>query len=580
MGLTSALQLGRSALNASALAIEVTGNNFANAATRGYSRQTIALMPSTGSRYGNAFIGRGVQIQGIHRQIDGALQARLWTGISQEASASIDLQLFSAVEATLNELTDHDLSSELSSFFNAWSELANSPAESGTRSLVVQQGAALADHMRQMREDLNSLRLQIDQQLDASVQGADELLTQIADLNTAIVNAEAGSATANSLRDQRDSLITELAQYLDITTVEQPSGTIDVLVGSIPVVLAGVSRGIEVEKTINGGETEVAVAVKDDGQNLSFRGGSVGALLDQRGALVDDTISKLDDLAAQLIFQVNRIHSTGYGTTPLTSVRGTQVVSPADVTRALNDPANTSFADLPFQAVNGGFLVTVTNSATGASETVRVDVDLDGLDASGAPGFADDTSLADIAAAIDGAANLSATVNADGTLSIEADDGYSVAFSEDTSGVLAVLGVNTYFTGTSAQNIDVRAALQSEPGLVNTGRLVDGKPSDSGAALAIALLQDEANDSLGGLSLRESWLDTTQSLAVRTDAAVTRANATTMVRQSLDAQRAAVSGVSIDEESVNLLTFQRQYQGAARYISVVDEMTQTLLSLV
>jgi flagellar hook-associated protein 1 FlgK len=580
MGLTSALQLGRSALNASALAIEVTGNNFANAATRGYSRQTIALMPSTGSRYGNAFIGRGVQIQGIHRQIDGALQARLWTGISQEASASIDLQLFSAVEATLNELTDHDLSSELSSFFNAWSELANSPAESGTRSLVVQQGAALADHMRQMREDLNSLRLQIDQQLDASVQGADELLTQIADLNTAIVNAEAGSATANSLRDQRDSLITELAQYLDITTVEQPSGTIDVLVGSIPVVLAGVSRGIEVEKTVNGGETEVAVAVKDDGQNLSFRGGSVGALLDQRGALVDDTISKLDDLAAQLIFQVNRIHSTGYGTTPLTSVRGTQVVSPADVTRALNDPANTSFADLPFQAVNGGFLVTVTNSATGASETVRVDVDLDGLDASGAPGFADDTSLADIAAAIDGAANLSATVNADGTLSIEADDGYSVAFSEDTSGVLAVLGVNTYFTGTSAQNIDVRAALQSEPGLVNTGRLVDGKPSDSGAALAIALLQDEANDSLGGLSLRESWLDTTQSLAVRTDAAVTRANATTMVRQSLDAQRAAVSGVSIDEESVNLLTFQRQYQGAARYISVVDEMTQTLLSLV
>lgn len=580
MGLTSALQLGRSALNASALAIEVTGNNFANAATRGYSRQTIALMPSTGSRYGNAFVGRGVQIQGIHRQVDGALQARLWTGISQEASASVDLQLFSAVEATLNELTDHDLSDQLSSFFNTWSELASSPAESGTRSLVVQQGAALADHMRQMREDLNSLRVQIDQQLDASVEGADELLTQIAGLNSAIVNAEAGSATANSLRDQRDSLITELAQYLDITTVEQPSGTVDVLVGSIPVVLAGVSRGIEVEKTLNGDVVDVAVAVRDDGQDLTFRGGSVGALLSQRHDLVDDTITKLDKVAAQLIFQVNRIHSTGYGATPLTSVRGTQVVSPADVTRALNDPANTSFAELPFQAVNGGFLVTVTNSATGASETVRVDVDLDGLDSSGAPGFADDTSLADIAAALDGIANLSAAVNADGTLSIETDDGYSVGFSEDTSGALAVLGVNTYFTGTSAQDIGIRAALQSEPGLLSTGRIVDGKPSDSGAALAISLLQDNANAAFGGRTIREAWLDTTQSLAVRTDAAVTRATATSLVRQSLDAQRAAISGVSIDEESVNLLTFQRQYQGAARYISVVDEMTQTLLSLV
>jgi len=52
------------------------------------------------------------------------------------------------------------------------------------------------------------------------------------------------------------------------------------------------------------------------------------------------------------------------------------------------------------------------------------------------------------------------------------------------------------------------------------------------------------------------------------------------VRESLDAQRQSLSGVSIDEESINLLNFQRQYQGAARFISVVDEMTQTLLSIV
>ncbi len=580
MGLTSALHLGRSALNASALAIEVTGNNFANAATRGYSRQTIGLIPATGARYGNAYVGRGVQIQGIHRQVDTALQARLWTGISQEASASVDLQLLSTVEATLNELSEHDLSSELSRFFNSWSELANTPAATGARSLVVQQGAALADHMRQMRGDLTSMRRQIDDQLEATVQAADDLLGQIANLNTAIVNAEAGTTVANSLRDQRDALITELAQYLDVTTIEQPSGTLDVLVGSIPVVLAGVSRGLEVERTTEGDQVNVAVAVKQDGQNLNVRAGSVGALLNQRDTLVNDTITRLDDIAAQLIFQVNRIHSTGYSTTPLTSVRGTQVVSPADVNRALNDPTNASLAGLPFQAVNGGFLVTVTNQTTGASETVRIDVDLDGMDSSGAPGYGDDTSLADIAAAINGVSNLNASINPDGTLSINAADGYAVGFSEDTSGVLAVLGVNTYFTGTDAQTIDVRQALQETPNLLNTGRIVDGKPSDSGAALSIALLQDEANAALNGLSIRDAWLESMQSLAVRTDAAITRASATTLVRESLDAQRAAISGVSIDEEAINLLTFQRQYQGAARYISVVDELTQTLLSLV
>src|SRR5690606_23894957 len=131
------------------------------------------------------------------------------------------------------------------------------------------------------------------------------------------------------------------------------------------------------------------------------------------------------------------------------------------------------------------------------------DVDLDGMDSSGAPGYGDDTSLADIAAAINGVSNLNASINPDGTLSINAADGYAVGFSEDTSGVLAVLGVNTYFTGTDAQTIDVRQALQETPNLLNTGRIVDGKPSDSGAALSIALLQDEANAALNGLSIRD-----------------------------------------------------------------------------
>ena len=62
--------------------------------------------------------------------------------------------------------------------------------------------------------------------------------------------------------------------------------------------------------------------------------------------------------------------------------------------------------------------------------------------------------------------------------------------------------------------------------------------------------------------------------------AANRADATRLVRESLDAQRQAVSGVSLDEESINLLNYQRQYQGAARFISVIDELTQTLLGLV
>lgn len=580
MSLNASLQIGRSALTASQVAIQVTGNNFSNAATPGYNRQVISFAPTRDTRFGSALLGRGVEIRGIQRQVDSALLSRLHSGLSNESAASTDLELLSAVESTLNELTGNDLSSQFSEFFNAWSELANNPATQGGRSLVVQQGRTLAGFVQNLRRDLSTLRTQIDQQLDVNVAKANEILSGIATINSDIVQAEAGTNIANGLRDERDSLIAELSQYFDITAIEQPSGTIDILVGSLPVVLAGDSRGVELVRESTGDGIDVHVQIRDPQEELTITSGRIGSLLEQRGALVDDTIDRLDEVSAQIIFQVNRIHSSGYGGAPLTSVQGTTGISSPDLSLALNDPDNQSIAHLPFQPVNGGFLVTVRNTANGSTQTVRVDVDLDGIDNAGQPGFTDDTSLTDIRDSLSGVPNLSASINNDGTLNISAAAGYDFSFSEDTSGALAVLGVNTYFTGTSAADIGVRQELIDQPSLLNAGQTVDGTPSDNAGALAISLLQDQPNQSLGGSTIRGSWQDAAQSIGLRTDAASSRASSTRLVRESLEAQRSAVSGVSIDEESINLLTFQRQYQGAARFITVVDEMTQTLISLI
>lgn len=580
MSLSASLQIGRSALTASQVAIQVTGNNFSNAATPGYNRQIVSLAPTRDTRYGSALLGRGVEVQGIQRQVDSALLSRLHNGLSNETSAATDHELLSAVESTLNELTDNDLSSQFSQFFNAWSELANNPASQGGRSLVVQQGRTLSGFVQNLRRDLSGLRTQIDQQLDANVAKADQILSDIATINSNIVQAEAGSSIANGLRDQRDTLVAELSQYLDVTAVEQPSGSVDILVGSLPVVLAGDSRGIQLVRESNGSGIDVRVQIRDPQEDLTISSGRIGSLIEQRGTLVDDTIDRLDDISAQLIFQVNRVHSSGYGSTPLTSVRGTTGVSAPDSVLALNDPDNQSLAALPFQPVNGGFLVTVRNTASGSTQTVRVDVDLDGLDNAGQPGFADDTSLADIRDALSAIPNLNASINSDGTLSIGAVAGYDFSFAEDTSGALAVLGVNTYFTGTSAADIGVRQELIDQPQMLNAGQTTGGTPSDNAAALAISLIQDRPNQALGGSTIVGSWQDAAQSIGLRTDAAASRASSTRIVRESLEAQRSAVSGVSVDEESINLLTYQRQYQGAARFISVVDEMTQTLISLI
>jgi len=98
-------------------------------------------------------------------------------------------------------------------------------------------------------------------------------------------------------------------------------------------------------------------------------------------------------------------------------------------------------------------------------------------------------------------------------------------------------------------------------------------------ALAIADLQDARLGDLGGKTIRELWQNSVNALAVKANAANNGVQSSSLVKDSLDAQVQAVSGVSLDEESINLLTFQRQFQAAAKFISVIDETFQTLLSI-
>lgn len=575
MGLTSSLLIGQTALAASQLALQVTGNNLANATTPGYHRQRVEMLPISGQRYGNAFIGRGVQIDDVRRMLDPALQARLRNAISQEEAAGVERDILDQIESLTNELTGSDLSSQLGQFFNAFSELANNPASGVTRSTVIEQGASLASFVRSLRTDFASARDQIDRQLGTNVIQADGVVDQIAALNTAIVNSEVGSAENGSLRDQRDVLIDQLSSLFDVTTIEQSNGSVDVLIGSAPVVLGGVSRGLELRVREINGERTPEVVISSSQEALSIDGGRVGALLSQRGGVLQDAIDDLDTLSSQLIFEVNKAHTSGRPSGRLTSWTGELIVPTADRTLSLNDPTNATFSELPFNAKNGSFQVTVYD-ANGNKNTTTIQIDLDGITNSGAAGFGDDTSLDDIRAALDAIPNLNAEITPAGQLRVTTDQGFDVAFGDDTSGALAVLGINTFFSGTDATNIAVREEIRADP----TKLVVGMQDGTNETALAIANLRTSAIAGLGGQTFAQKWSSTVERTAVQAATASTRGEALKGVRESLEAQAIAISGVSVDEESLNLIAFQQQYQGAARFIGVINELTQVLLNLV
>lgn len=577
MSLSTSFQIGRSALTASQLALQVTGNNLANAATPGYSRQVAYLTPSGGvTGSSGLLIGQGVVVREVQRQVDLALQSRLQDSVSRHSAAAANHELLGQVESILNELSGSDLSSQLNEFFSAFSELANNPAATEPRALVVEQGATLASFVQSLRDDLLSTRAELDRQAEATAAVANGILQEIAGLNRTISTAEGGQQqNANDLRDRRDQLVTELSTLFEVTTIEQPGGGINVLVGSTPVVLGTTSRGVELEVRAENGDTAVRLKVKATGETLDVESGRIGALIADRQGAVQQTIDELDEVASSLIWQVNRIHSSGRSAEPLTDTTGWLRVPVGDRALALNDPANSTLSGLPFQPSNGSFTVVVTDPL-GESTSTEIEIDLDGIDGTGAPGFADDTSLDDVVAALNAIPNLNVEITGSGQLRLYTNQGFDVSFGEDTSGFLAAFGINTYFEGVDATDIAVRAELRDNPQLLVSGF----ERGTNEAALGIARLRDDGVASLGGRTISEAWLQTVERVATETSGAATRADATLLVRQSLEAQRASVSGVDVDEESLNMLMFQRQYQGAARFISAIDEVLQTLISLV
>ncbi len=567
MSLSGALQIGRSGLLASQAALEVAGNNLANMATRGYHRQVVNLAPAPSQQIGvNAFVGRGVQLMNIVRSVDEALEGRLRSSIADQARSSVQQELLTQIEAVYNEFSDLDLSSGLGAFFNSWSQLALNPRDNSLRSLVVQEGKNLANAFGVLRNELSQMRTAVDKSIDGAVVAANSLLGQLETVNQAIANSAGSRGGAHGLRDQRSAILDELATYLDISTVEHDSGMVDVFVGSTPIMLSGRSLGLDVRKTSINDDLRIDVVLKTDGTILDSSSGSLGAMVASRREDVSGAIAFLDQFANDFIYEINKIYSQGQGLEDFSTLTATNRVM--DTTATLNSAA----AGLKFTPVHGTFLVHMTQTSTGQRTTHTINVDLDGINPAG------DTTLDSLAADLNAIPGLNVSITADGRLAFSTDaSDLQFSFSEDSTGTLAALGLNTFFTGDSARNMGVNTLIDGDVRYLAAGREhLDG---DNRNALAIAGMRDEAAGAFNGMSVMQFWHRHIEDYAIRTSQAEKQFASDTVVRQNLEAQQQRVSGVNADEETINLLSYQRAYQGSARFISVVDEMMQTLLSM-
>jgi len=566
MGLvSSALQIGKAALLSYQSALQVVGNNVANAGVEDYARQSPRLSALAGVTLPEGLMpGGGVALTSLQRHVDTALEARLRSALSDEEQALIQQQTLSRIESLYDALSDQDLSSLLNEFFNAFEDVQNNPTDLPTRGVAISTGQAVANELNRMRTQLLNIHDQLNEQLVDVTQQASQLADQIADLNVRIVRAEStGQGAAAALRDQRDAAVKELARLIDVRAVETPEGALNVFIGNEPLVEYGRSRGLTTTEQLVGDRTVVTVRFADNNGQISVSSGQVAGILNARDTHTYEQIQQLDNLAAALIEQVNRLHSEGQGLEGLTDVTGAYCVQDPDA--ALNAAGN----GLPFAPSHGSFKIVVTNESSGLSTEALIAVDLDGLGT--------DMSLNDLATALTAVDNITATVTGDNRLRIQADNGFSFTFAEDSSGVLASLGINVFFTGRDARDIAVDPALADAP--QRLAAATAGQPGDGTNAGRISSLADSGIEALGGLSVLEQWRSVVGALAVNSASVRNTTEAAHNVSQALQSEREAISGVNLDEEAILLMRFQRSFQAAARYISLVDQLVDEMLAI-
>lgn len=570
MSLFGSIQLGANTLRAMQIGLQVTGNNIANANTPGFVRQEVIYSPAPVQKIGNLVLGLGVQVDAIVDKIDKFVLDRLVGARGDRAGAEVREDAYNEIENLLNGLSgDTDLSTVFTNFVNSIGGVLDDPSNPAARNLVITQGDTLATTLNNFGRRATAVRGEFNDRIVASADEINSLTETIRKLNIQVATVEGSGQSASDaggLRVERQGAIDRLSEILGVTASEQTSGAVNISVGGEFLVFEGQRQNVEITTTSENGLSIATVQFANTKSPLISGAGELPGLYAARDEIVGDFLDGLNQLAGLFAFEFNKLHTQGQGLAGFHELQSVNSVAEPDA--ALDS------AGLAFTPVSGHFQVLVYNRAQKETKTHDLFIQLEGLD--------NDTTLNDLTSAIDAIDGISASITPAGKLKITSDsNGTEFAFEGDTSGVLAALGLNTFFTGSTALDIGINSELR---GLGNEANFAAsggglGTQSDSANALALSKFLDLALDSAGGLTVADVYDRLVNAVSQGATVAGSIAEGFRVFENTLDGQLQAVAGVNIDEEAINLMTLQRIYQASARFIQTAAELLDTLINL-
>jgi len=320
------LQTALSGLVAEQQAMDIAGNNVANANTEGYSRERTvmspntpidipALSPLTGQ---GAQLGTGVGVETYERVRNTYLDSQYRTQNTALSAASTQSEELQQAQAAFNEPSTSGIASQLSAFWSSWSSLANAPTSEAAKEAVVATGKQLAASLGQLSEQLQTIATQAGEQY-ASLAGAtgqvSDYANQIAQLNTQIKLAQQAGQQPNDMLDRRDLLLDKLSSLAHITVTQEADGTDTVGFGNA-------AKPLVEGSTVNWPQALTSAA-----------GGQLGTLLGltEPGGAIATYQTALNNVADTLATSVNALHTSTPFFTGTTAATIQVAVTPAQV---------------------------------------------------------------------------------------------------------------------------------------------------------------------------------------------------------------------------------------------------------
>lgn len=218
------LVIAGSGLRASNAALNTTANNIANAQTTGYSRQVVSQQASNALRtfttYGCA--GAGVETIAIERIRDSFYDMKYWDNNCKYG----EYEVKSYYMQTLEDYFDDDGKTGFKTIFNKISaslqSVVSNASSDTSKAEFISAAKALTDYFNNMYGNLQEMQEDINLEIKQNVDQINSISEKIAVLNKQINVIELSGTTANDLRDQREKLVDELSEIVDVEITELP----------------------------------------------------------------------------------------------------------------------------------------------------------------------------------------------------------------------------------------------------------------------------------------------------------------------------------------------------------------------